>query len=387
MIDAKTCLGCQACVDLCPTKAIRFSYTAWGEGVAVADAVRCRHCGACERVCPGLTARPFAPVSSVFAALSRAHRETGSSGGLFYELASRFLRDGGTVYGAAFDNALQLRHRRVTAKAELLPLCKSKYLYSDMADTYRLLAEDLAGGQRVLFVGTPCQVSAVKNRFGERYADTLFTADFLCHGAGTQRVFDLCRREEEAKRGGTMTAFCFRAKTRKAEHSFSYRLNRRGTSKTVSGYAFEYPYYHAFLRYTIFRDACYNCRYAQLARVGDLTLGDFWGIQHYVPRLRDAQGVSLLSVNSEKGQALLQTLREVCDFWELPVACAVKHNQSFREPERRPAQKAAFVRILEQQGEAALVNAMACPHIRKERLYARLPHIVKQWYRKRRGSR
>jgi coenzyme F420-reducing hydrogenase beta subunit len=385
MMDTEHCIGCQVCVEICPAHAIAFCRDSWGEGKAMADANKCVKCGLCDRICPGTHADINEIPETVNAVVSEKHRDTGSSGGVFFEIAGRFIRNGGVVYGAAFNKDLKLVHQRAATREELIPLCKSKYLHSDMSGVYKSVREDLKNGKRVLFVGAPCQASAVKNLFSKQYGERLYIADFLCRGTGTQRVFDACIREEEKKCDGKITDFRFRAKSRNAEHSFSYTLDRGKKQRTVSGYGFEFPYYYSFLKYTVFNDACYSCPYAKSARVGDITLGDFWGIQRYNSLLDDREGVSMLAVNSEKGKQLFAFAQDSCKVYPYALSIATKHNQSYNKPIPYPTKKRELVEILEEKGEAALVRAMACPNIIKNLAWARMPTVLKKMYQKLRG--
>lgn len=386
MIKEESCIGCQACVEFCPVHAIHFERDIWGEGKISINRDQCIECGYCERICPGVRAEVNAAPASVYAAVSNNHRNSGSSGGVFYEIAERFINNGGIVYGAAFNDRLKLLHMRAAAASELPALCKSKYLHSDMRGVYKAIRDDLQANRKVLFVGSPCQASAVKNLFLPRYENRLYIVDFLCHGTGTQRVFDVCVHEEEKKRNGKIFSFTFRAKTRKAEHSFSYMLDRNGKKKNVSGFAFEFPYYYSFLKYNIFNDACYSCSYARNDRVGDITLGDFWGIQRYNSKLLDRQGVSMLSVNSEKGKRLLALLGDSCTMYEYPLVYATQHNQAYNIPEPYPDEKLRLVAILSEKGETALAEALSCPNVRKNLLWARMPPFLRKIYKKLRGS-
>ena len=153
-------------------------------------------------------------------------------------------------------------------------------------------------------------------------------------------------------------------------------------SFAISGYDFEFPYYYSFLKYTIFNDACYSCPYAQNARVGDITLGDFWGIKHYNSSLDDRDGVSMLAVNSEKGEQLFALAQDSCTTYSYDLSVAAKHNQSYREPETYPLKKHEFVKILEKDGASALVRAMSCTEVKKNLLWARMPDNVKRIYQK-----
>lgn len=388
MIKPEECIGCQACVEFCDKKAISFQFDEWGEGRASVNAALCNNCGLCSLRCPNQTLDFNDKQSMVYATISRENRHTGSSGGIFYELASNFIQQGGVVFGATFDEKLKLIHKKVSTVAELPQLCKSKYLHSDMSGVYTEIANCLKKGINVMFVGTPCQVSAVKNLFSKRY-ENLLLVDFLCHGTGTQKVFDMCVRAEERKRGGEITDFSFRAKTRKAEHSFQYVLKNGKKAKNFSGYHFEFPYYYSFLKYNIFNESCYECKYSTYQRVGDITLGDFWGIQEYNKELSDKDGVSMLSINTEKGNDYFNRIKSKCMVCEYPIENAANKNQAFRECEgvQSHNSKQELRRVLCEQGEEALVERMRCPNVKKELIYAGAPGVIKKIWNLVRGRK
>ena len=389
MINVEKCIGCQACVDFCVKQAILFRYNEWGEGRAVVDQSRCINCGLCDSLCPNINIKFNKAQTTVFAAVSNNNHHTGSSGGVFFELASCFINEGGVVFGAAFNDDLKLVHQKCTTISELAKICKSKYLHSDMTGIYNQISECLRLGKKVMFVGTPCQVSAVKNTFSMRFKDQLLLIDFLCHGTGTQKIFDLCIHNEEEKQKGKITDFSFRAKTRKAEHSFQYTVTSETEKRIISGFSFEFPYYYSYLKYTIFSDSCYECKYPRSERVGDITLGDFWGIQNYNKKLHDQNGVSMLSVNTKLGKQYFEKVRVKCVAYEYPIENALEKNQAFRERVCVCSynKKKELASILNHQGEAALVERLSCPNIKKQIVYAKTPMFIKKVWNRVRGIR
>ena len=382
------CIGCQVCVDVCPFKAIDFSQSIWGEGRAVVDATKCKDCGLCERICPANNILFNEPATTVHSVISKKNRRTGSSGGVFFELASRCISQGGVVYGAAFDVDLKLVHKRANTCEDLIKLCRSKYLHSDMTGVYSEISELLKAKRNVMFVGTPCQVSAIKNTFLQKYRDQLFLVDFLCHGTGTQKVFDACIKEEEKKRNGSIKDFSFRAKVRKAAHSgFIYTLKQGNREKKISGYSFEFPYYYSYLKYRIFNEYCYECKYATNGRVGDITIGDFWGIHKYNKTLDEKKGVSMISVNTEVGRKHFEEIRGECIVYDYPIEYATAGNQAFREnlSEAYRNAKHALEKTLLENGEQALVKKLCCPNVKKEIIYAKTPDFIKKVWNRVRG--
>jgi len=387
--NQNNCIGCQACVDACSVHAIDFTYNAWGEGKAVIDAEKCKNCGLCERICPSEHISFCAPAKTVYATFSKKNHSTGSSGGVFFELASSFITQGGIVYGAAFNQNLKLVHQKVTTVSELSKLCKSKYLHSDMTGIYTDISESLKANHTVMFVGTPCQVSAVKNLFFPKYRKQLLLIDFLCHGTGTQKIFDICINEEAKKKNGEIVEFIFRAKTRKAEHSFKYSLKQEKKHKTLSGYSFEFPYYYSFLKYNIFNEYCYDCKYSINSRVGDITLGDFWGIQKYNKKLNAQKGVSMISINTEIGKSHFDQIRSECIIYEYPIKFASDNNQAFHENVSDCCRnsKHDLETLLNTNGEAALLQKMSCTNLRKQLIYAKTPRIIKKVWNYVRGRK
>ena len=55
---------------------------------------------------------------------------------------------------------------------------------------------------------------------------------------------------------------------------------------------------------------CQNCKYQQLPRFGDITIGDFWGISKRMPEFDYTKGVSVVICNNEKGQAFFDQISE-----------------------------------------------------------------------------
>ena len=152
MISKNNCMGCQACGQACPTKAIYYKYSLWGERRAVIQTDKCIECGLCDKICPAIEKKENKLVETVYAIKSKKNSKTGSSGGVFFEIASSFINDGGVVYGAAFNSQLKLVHKKATNIQQLYALCKSKYIYSDMSGVYDDISNELKRGGRVMFV-------------------------------------------------------------------------------------------------------------------------------------------------------------------------------------------------------------------------------------------
>lgn len=58
------------------------------------------------------------------------------------------------------------------------------------------------------------------------------------------------------------------------------------------------------------RESCYQYLYANIERVGDLTVGDFWGIFKSHPEFFSEKGVSSVFINTEKGMFLFERIKK-----------------------------------------------------------------------------
>lgn len=229
-----------------------------------------------------------------------------TSGGVFLELAKATVVAGGIVYGCAFDDELVARHVR----CETLPECErcvgSKYTQSDMGSAISDVLVDLKDGKRVLFTGTPCQVAGLLGVVPAKLADKLLTVDLVCHGAPSPALFQQHIGNIERTRGKQVAGYIHRPKNKGwGEYleiiEFSDGAVEQGTR--LAGVWKEIFYSEAALR-----PSCYSCPWSIDKRPGDITIGDYWGIEREHPEFRDQLGVSLVIVNTQHGMEAIDEL-------------------------------------------------------------------------------
>lgn len=161
----------------------------------------------------------------------------------------------------------------------------------------------------MFFTGTPCQVAALNSFLGKDY-DNLITADLICHGIPSQAFFNDYITYLEGKLNGKIIDFNFRDK------SNGWSLLAKATfQKGSKTYFKKIPnsssyYYTYFLYGDIYRDSCYECKYAGGTRQGDFTMGDYWGVEKNYANIDTKYGVSALLVNSEKGKSYINKVKK-----------------------------------------------------------------------------
>lgn len=298
------CTDCGACRQVCPVSAISQRENEEGFLFPWISYDKCIQCGKCVEVCPVINPRYsnfsepkcYAGYTSDDIRLDRS-----SSGGVFTVLAKHILEEGGYVSGVVFDEHFKACHIVSDNPQDVKKMRGSKYVQSDTKNVYSEIEQLLKQNRKVLFTGVSCQVAGLKAYLGQQY-DNLYCVDILCHGAASPGVFRKYLEEEIGI--DDIRDIQFRNKESEGwRKTYIHIENEKGNVlHQVLG---ENVYAGAFLNDVINRNCCADCQFQKLPRQGDMTIGDFWGIEDCDPQLDDNKGCSVILVNSEKGQELL----------------------------------------------------------------------------------
>lgn len=383
--DEKQCCGCGICVDVCPSNCITMTPKTLGSLVAVAEPKRCIQCGRCERYCPirQYPGRTKHYEKQAYAGYCKDPelRNMGSSGGIAPLIASSLYDKGYAVYGAAFSENNCLRHICVNKPEDLRKIAKSKYLQSCMEGVYTEIREKLKLDQEVLFIGTPCQNSALRNFIPIQYQEKLVLVDFFCHGVPSQRFFDECLAFEDASAGATTISYQFRAKPKRAAspHYFERTAIYNSIEKKTTKLYFNSLFYAAFQKYITLRESCYNCKFSDSKRASDITVGDFHEIDEYIPGIDRFKGVSRIIVNTEKGKEIFNSICDRLWIYELDMEKLQKNGHGFGQQTARPKARDNFVALYEKEGIRGLSNGpLNRKQYRIKNLYYHLPKCVRK---------
>lgn len=338
------CCACRACQQVCKLRAIKFMTDKYGFEYPSVNHDICVECGACEKSCPIINGLQLsgALFGGMAYALDHEIKYNGSSGGLFGVFATHIISQNGVVFGAAFDENLKLKTQKAETLDELIPLCKSKYLLCDTHDSFSAIESALKKGRLVLYCSSPCQVAALKQYLKEDY-DNLLAIDFVCHGVGSQALFERSISYTESKENIQIKRVILRYKKSKASSHYYYYYYywKDGKFHEKTDLYFSFPYYNAYCKQLVCRDSCYDCKFASRFRAGDITIGDFHTIEKYHPGVDRFAGVSMLMVNTPKGQKYFDLIRSHIYFQEMDKEILYQNNR-FSGEVVIPKQQQAF---------------------------------------------
>lgn len=329
MLPYASCIGCGNCVLCCSADCIHMRPDPHGFLYPQTDAARCTGCGRCEQVCPVLRStgevRDKMPPAYAAYIRDRKIQLQSSSGGIFSALAAYVLQRGGTVCGAALDSSLRVKHDMADTSEALGKFQGSKYVQSNLGDSFTVIRSYLEKGRDVLFSGTPCQVTALHAFLGRPYTE-LITVDIICHGVPSPKAWETYLRWQGSVYGANAVSASFRDK----------RLGWKQSSVALGfddGQEYSMPIYQdafmrAFLKNLCLRDVCYNCEFKTKTRCSDLTLGDFWGIEDILPEFKSFSGVSLVILQSDKGRQLWDSIAKDCEIHAVDGETSITHNEA-----------------------------------------------------------
>lgn len=328
------CTGCRACEQICSRDAISMQANEEGFLESVTDYSKCVDCGLCRLACPQNTKQKLSAPMEVLAARDKddAEIKVSASGGAFAAAARVIINHGGVAVGAAYNDDMTISHI-IIDKVENLPrLQSSKYVQSNTENTFKEVKKLLRNGKVVLYSGTPCQIGGLKGFLRKDY-DNLFTMDLICHGVPSPKLFAKYLKWMGERLKGDIDYFDFRDKS--TGWGLEYMTKTKTKTKTSSSSAD--PYYYHFLCGDTYRECCYRCQYCRKERVGDITIGDYWGIEKQHPSFYSPKGVSCILVNTEKGGNLWNMVANEFITLQSTFEKVAIDNHNLEAPTTRPA--------------------------------------------------
>lgn len=331
--EMNKCTGCMACADICGKKAINVHITIESCNAEINDSM-CVNCGACNKVCQINNPVLFQKPTSWYQGWSKNEktRKECASGGFATEISRAFIGQGGIVFACAFEKG-SFKYRAFETEADLHAMEGSKYVKSNPSGVYKEVRAKLIAGSKVLFIGLPCHVAGVQIFLSDKLKENLYTIDLICHGSPAPQLLELFLKEHKVELN-SISAIRFRKK----DH-FQVEQSKGKDYKSVGSRGVLDSYMIGFLDGLFYTENCYECKYAQLNRISDITIGDSWGSD--LPIDEQQKGISLALCQTEKGEQILKKANvELCP---VDLSLAQQHNHQLLGPSVLSKQREVFL--------------------------------------------
>lgn len=357
------CCGCNACGDICSKQAITFKTDNEGFWYPEVDMEKCIDCGLCEKVCPvintdELRKNDYQKPQCIAAIHKNLEvRFDSTSGGMFSAFAEKVYKEGGYVGGAIYTEEWGVKFFISDNPEDLPKLRSSKYLQSNSEGMYFQIRSLLKEGKKVLVCGLPCQIAALKAFLRKEY-ENLISVDLICRYINSplayRKYLDTLEKEYGSK------VVYIKAKNKE----LGWRnLTHKCVFKNGSSY-------YGTIKDDIFmkasmklnclsRPSCYECKFKNFPRYGDITIGDYW-IDKSKSSLDDNTGTSIVLINSKKGEKFFSEVRKKLKSEEVSFESIVKGNPALFKPlPKSSVSRDEFFQRIQNEDFREVVDSMA----------------------------
>lgn len=244
-----------------------------------------------------------------------------TSGGTFSEIARSFIKTGGCVCAAGYDEQGKVVHKLINTISEIDELCESKYVQSNLNNCFAEVESCLSSSRKVLFFGTPCQVAGVKAYLRNK-DEKLYTIDLVCYGVPSPMIYIEWRAEIERVYKKKIAYVHFRDK------SFGYaapnvKIVFKDGSSAEQTFLIK-SYMKTFMSGLNVRPSCSECAFKGIDRCSDLTFGDCWHIGVFQKAMDDNLGTTSVYVHSPKGSMLLDMIKNQVNISQIDTQQEIK---------------------------------------------------------------
>lgn len=358
-VDYEKCTGCYACYNICPKHCIELKLNDEGFRYPVVDSKTCISCNLCNTVCPIYNKNSFhsikyTPHSYACYSSEQEILKNSVTAGVCFLICKNVIDNGGVAFGVVGNVVSRVYHTIATNIEELLPMRGSKYLQSEVLDTFKIAKKQLDIGKVVVYTGTPCQIAGLYAFLGKDY-ENLLTIDLICHGVPSKMVFDKYISEVEAAKENKVI-YVGRDKSKGWRPcSFRYEFDdgtyiiQKGTDNIFN---------IGFTTNIFQRKSCLQCKYAKIPRIADITVGDYFQGQKAELLDKYNQGLSLITCNTEKGVKAVNDLGKQIIKWEYPIEEVVKESEHLANSPRNNIFRRTFFWIIKRTSFAKTARLM-----------------------------
>lgn len=385
------CCGCTACAKICVNSSIAIKPDNEGFLYPVVNATMCNDCGLCDSVCPVLNANKekiFQQNSYIVNNKDEAVRGESTSGGAFTPIAQYIIENGGVVFGASFDEQFNVCHTYVESCNELYKFRGSKYVQSDMGDSYIHAKAFLDAGRLVCFSGTPCQIEGLLCFLQKDYIN-LYTVDVVCRSVPSPLLWKKFLTYKKNKfNSSPITSVSFRDKSR---YGYQYpNIYIKAGNKQYYAGAEADPFMRSFIESVTVRPSCYECNFKKRYRHCDFTIWDCGFPEKFDRTLDDNKGTTCVLIHTEKGKDLFNKIKSNFRYKEVPpdeivkgvkemferVPCNKKRKMFFSDL-KKLSEKELFDKYFPSSVKITVIHHMK-KFLAKTNLYKKVKRIAKK---------
>ena len=335
---------------------------------------KCISCSLCESVCPvdNINLRNWETKTFIIQNFNEDIRKISSAGGFVGAVCSNVFQKQGVVYGACFNKNNMVIHKRLESMEECIDnnFFSSKYVSSDLSDTFNQVKKDLNSGLFVCYVGLPCQIAGLHKFLGKNY-DGLLLIDLTCYGVPSKVLYKKYLDFIEHKYNSKIAKVLFRDKIYGySAPTMTLVLNN---GKSLSQKSDVKSYLRTFFSNLSMRSSCYDCSFKGVNRISDITIGDCKNVREFDSSFDDDKGTTVVYIHSEKGLNLFKnistSIRSISvDVDKIVNTCGKKMIESAPFNSYRDE----FFQKLEKEEYSKVINSYCPPNIEE-----RIANIVK----------
>lgn len=365
-INKIDCCGCELCSASCPKSLIEMR--ADDEGFLypyVIDDKACIHCNKCIKVCPmksaGRSPQTIRLSYGGYVGDDNVVR-TSSSGGYATAISSVFIEHGGVVYGVRYAADCQsVEYARAETLKDVETFKTSKYVQAHKGEVYSQVKNDLKAEKDVLFIGLPCECSALYHAVGEH--DRLYTVSLICHGPTSQRVHrEFCKDIMQHYGNNPIVSFSVRHKETGWKPYYIKAGFADGSTYLEQFVKTNYETAFKYLK----RPSCSECKYklgnSEFGLMADVILGDYHAVRND-SRQYNRWGVSQASALTSKGEKLLAMITATTIMEPITYEEISRTNIALRAAIPMSKNRDVFAHVFDEKGLKAACNISA---IRRE---------------------
>lgn len=353
------CVGCAACEQVCPFGAITMEYDDEMFLYPNIDNEKCTTCGACHKAClfeNTITRYESDKVAFGGYNIENEVRNLSTSGGAFSAIVDAWCDENYVIFGAESEG-LCVKHSYVTNKKDFSKYRKSKYSQSIIGNAFKKAKEFLNEGKKVLFSGTPCQLAGLKTFLHNKEYENLLLVEVICEGVPSPLYVNKYDKYCKKKYGSNIKELDYRftdgkpfSTPKRGKWDFEIMLTKLNNGKTLKRDRWFNPFWSIWLNHLMSRPCCYECKFANISRVADISLGDLWGVHLYCPELYGKNlGASLVVCNTQKGKEVMKKCEKMMFGHYLNFETSLKYQSPMRQCISKNPNREAFMSDLKSE--------------------------------------